>query len=71
MSTAICPVQVGDFARLIARTIEVFGSAEEAIAWLETVNAKFGGLTPLQAYQRSGSPTIEEELTAIEHGIVA
>ena len=64
-------VQLGDFAKLVARTIEVFGSSERAVRWLETTNPKLGGVTPLHVYLIAGSGKIEEELSALEHGVVA
>jgi uncharacterized protein (DUF2384 family) len=67
----IVPVELGDFAKLVARTIEVFGSPERAVQWLETKNPKLAGSTPLQIYQISGPNKVEEELLAIEHGIPA
>jgi uncharacterized protein (DUF2384 family) len=71
MSVAIVPIELGDFAKLVARTVEVFGNAERAVAWLETSNPKLGGSTPLRAYQASRVEQIEEELSAIEHGVAA
>jgi uncharacterized protein (DUF2384 family) len=71
MSVAIVPIEVKDFAKLVARTVEVFGTAERAVAWLETSNPKLGGATPLRAYQTSRGEQVEEELSAIEHGVAA
>lgn len=64
-------VELGDFAKLVAKAIDVFGSAERAVTWLETSNAKLGGATPLRFYQMAGAQRVEEELLAIEHGIAA
>jgi uncharacterized protein (DUF2384 family) len=71
MTDAVVPVELGDFAKLVARTIEVFGSPERAVRWLETTNPKRGGKTPLFVYQSSGPQWVEEELEAIEQGVVA
>jgi uncharacterized protein (DUF2384 family) len=71
MPEAIVTVQIGDLAKLVARAIEVFGSSERAVKWLETTNPKLGGQTPLRMYQASGAKRVEEELLAIEHGIAA
>jgi uncharacterized protein (DUF2384 family) len=71
MSVAIVPVELGEFAKLVARSIDVFGSSERAVRWLETTNPKLGGQTPLHVYQNSGLKRVEEELLAIEHGIPA
>lgn len=70
-TTAIVPVEVGELAKLVARAIEVFGTAERAVQWLETANPKLGGIAPLVAYQTAGPRPVEEELLAIEHGIPA
>ena len=66
----IVAVQLGDLADLVARAIDVFGSSERALQWLETANPKLGGATPLSVFQTSGAQRIEEELLAIQHGIV-
>jgi hypothetical protein len=71
MSAAVITIELVDFAKLVARTIDVFGSPERAVRWLETTNPKLGGKTPLAVYQSSGSQRVEEELIAIEHGVVA
>ena len=71
MSVAIVPIELDDFAKLVARTVEVFGNAERAVAWLETSNPKLGGATPLRAYQTACVEQVTEELAAIEHGIAA
>ena len=70
-TVATVPVELGDLAKLVARTIEVFGTSERAVRWLETTNPKLDGKTPLGVYQLEGSAQIEEELLAIEHGVVA
>jgi uncharacterized protein (DUF2384 family) len=68
-SVSIVPIELGDFAKLIARSIEVFGSPQRAVRCLETSNPKLGGKTPLHVYKSSGAQRVEEELVAIEHGI--
>ena len=64
-------VSLPELTSLVVKTIEVFGSAEQAVAWLETTNLALDGRTPLSVYQISGADRIEELLTAIEHGTIS
>jgi uncharacterized protein (DUF2384 family) len=68
---AVVAVELGDLAKLVAKAMEVFGSSERALRWLETTNPKLGGDTPLRVFQISGARRVEEELVAIEHGVAA
>ncbi len=65
------PVSLPDLTRLVANTIEVFGSADQAVAWLETTNLALDGRTPISVYQISGAGRIKELLTAIDHGTIS
>jgi len=69
MTEGVVTVPKGDLPTLVA--IEVFGSRERAVKWLETTNPKLGGKAPISVYLNSRPQLVEEELVAIEQGIVA
>jgi uncharacterized protein (DUF2384 family) len=71
MTEGVVTVAQSDLPTLVARAIEVFGSRERAVKWLETTNPKVGGETPITAYLNFRSQLVEEELVAIEQGVVA
>jgi len=51
---------------------EVFASAEKFIFWLDTENLALGGLKPVSLIDSSfGISLLKDELTRIEHGILA
>lgn len=52
--------------------IEVFGDKEKFNAWLDTSNLGLGGLKPKEMLDNSfGIDLIKDELTRIEHGVLA
>jgi len=69
--TATKAIDLKVLTELVARTIEVFGTATDAVRWLETTNPALDGQTPLAVYQADGAQRVAEVLLAIEHGIAA
>jgi uncharacterized protein (DUF2384 family) len=54
------------------RAVEVFGKAEKAHSWLDTVNSQFNGLTPRAAAQtKEGKEQVLGILFDLEHGFPA
>ena len=57
---------------LYKRGIDVFGSPEKFNSWLDTKSIALGNTTPKNLLDNSfGIHMLEEELTRIEHGILA
>jgi uncharacterized protein (DUF2384 family) len=57
---------------LLLRAVEVFGKAEKAHSWLDTVNSQFNGLTPRAAAQtKEGKEQVLGILFDLEHGFPA
>ncbi|GAA4299254.1 type II RES/Xre toxin-antitoxin system antitoxin [Nibribacter koreensis] len=57
---------------LYKRGIEVFGSPENFNAWLEAKNVALGGITPKSLLDTTfGISLLKDELTRIEHGVLA
>ena len=52
--------------------IEVFGNKDKFNAWLQTQNLALGGIKPKEMLDNSfGIGLIKDELTRIEHGVLA
>ena len=52
--------------------IDVFGNKENFDKWLETKNIALGGLLPKELFDNTfGLQLIRDELTRIQHGILA
>ena len=57
-------------AQMLNRTIEVLGSQEQAVRWLKTPRAYFGGKPPLDfADTELGSREVLNLLGRVEHGV--
>ncbi|WP_207430015.1 type II toxin-antitoxin system Xre/ParS family antitoxin [Sabulibacter ruber] len=57
---------------LYKRGTEVFGNAEGFNAWLEAKNVALGGITPKSLLDTTfGIGLVKDELTRIEHGVLA
>lgn len=57
---------------LYKKGIDVIGSAEKFHSWLETENIALGGVKPKTLFDSSfGINLLKDELTRIEHGILA
>ncbi|WP_205503858.1 type II RES/Xre toxin-antitoxin system antitoxin [Rufibacter psychrotolerans] len=57
---------------LYKRGTEVFGNAESFNAWLEAKNVALGGITPKSLLDTTfGIGLVKDELTRIEHGVLA
>lgn len=57
---------------LYKRGIEVFGDAESFNAWLEARNVALGNITPKSLLDTTfGISLLKDELTRIEHGVLA
>ncbi|MBA9079592.1 MULTISPECIES: type II RES/Xre toxin-antitoxin system antitoxin [Rufibacter] len=57
---------------LYKRGIEVFGDADNFNAWLEAKNVALGGITPKSLLDTTfGISLLKDELTRIEHGVLA
>ena len=57
---------------LLNKGIEVFGNSNNFMIWLNSVNIALGGITPISLLDNSfGINMITDELTKIEHGILA
>jgi uncharacterized protein (DUF2384 family) len=63
-------IELETLADLMGLAVETFGR-ERATKWLRATNPKFAGKTPLEVYLASGSKPVEDELIAIQHGVVA
>jgi uncharacterized protein (DUF2384 family) len=59
----------GEYKKLLARAVEVFGSETEATRWLSSSNPDFVNRTPLQVLTAQGSAAPLEALGRIEHGV--
>ena len=56
--------------RAYSRAIEIFGSEDNAVAWLKTPNAILNNLTPVQAISsRFGAEEVMDMLGRIEYGV--
>ncbi|MBQ7159406.1 MAG: DUF2384 domain-containing protein [Treponema sp.] len=56
--------------RAYSRAIEIFGSEDNAVAWLKTPNAILNNLTPVQALSsRFGAEEVMDMLGRIEYGV--
>ena len=52
--------------------INVFGNKEKFISWIETKNLALGGVKPKELLDNTfGISLLKDELTRIEHGILA
>src|SRR5690606_22003111 len=57
---------------LYQRGVEVFGSQENFDVWLNSLNIALGGVKPKELLDNAfGIALLDEELTRIEHGILA
>ena len=57
---------------LYKRGIEVFGHTDSFNAWLEAKNVGLGGITPKSLLDTTfGISLLKDELTRIEHGVLA
>lgn len=60
------------FAEILARAIEVFGSQDEAEAWLERPAVGLEQRRPLDLFSTpAGVEAVEDHLTRLEHGVYA
>ena len=61
-----------EIALLYKKGIEVFGNKEKFNSWLETKNLALGKIKPKELFDSSfGIGLLKDELTRIEHGILA
>ena len=61
-----------ELALLQKRGIEVFGNPDKFNLWIETVNIALGSVKPKELLDNSfGIELIKDELTRIEHGVLA
>lgn len=61
-----------EIALLYKKGIEVFGDAEKFNSWLHTQNLALGKIKPKELFDSSfGISLLKDELTRIEHGILA
>ncbi|AUB82485.1 antitoxin Xre-like helix-turn-helix domain-containing protein [Candidatus Thiodictyon syntrophicum] len=59
-------------ARVVARGEEVFANLDANIAWLKSINASLGGVTPLSLLDTDiGAEGVMDTLGRIEHGVFA
>ena len=57
---------------LLNKGIEVFGNSDNFITWLNSVNIAFVGIKPITLLDNSfGIKMVNDELTKIEHGVLA
>lgn len=57
---------------LLNKGIEVFGNSDNFITWLNSVNIALGGIKPITLLDNSfGIKMVNDELTKIEHGVLA
>jgi len=57
---------------LLNKGIEVFGNSENFMIWLESVNIALGKIKPIDIIDNAfGIKIIIDELTKIEHGVLA
>ena len=62
--------QLPSVVRITARAIEVLGTPEKALRWLETPVRSLGDRTPLSLLESpEGISRVEETLGRIEHGV--
>ncbi len=70
LTTTTQTVDLDSIVTVTARAIEVFGSGEKAIRWLQTPLASLSDRAPLSMLNtRNGIEQIEEVLGRIEQGI--
>ena len=61
-----------EIAMLYKKGLEVFGNSNKFDSWLVTNNLALGNITPKQLFDNSfGINLIKDELTRIEHGVLA
>ena len=62
--------QLPSVVRITARAIEVLGTPEKALRWLETPVRSLGDRTPLSLLESpEGISRVEETLGRVEHGV--
>lgn len=64
--------KIVQIALLYRMGMEVFGSKEKFDAWLDTENLSLGKIRPKQLFDNTfGINLLQDELTRIEHGVLA
>jgi putative toxin-antitoxin system antitoxin component (TIGR02293 family) len=66
----VVELTLSDIVSISARAVEVFGSRDKAMRWLEEPVPRLGNRTPLSLLATlQGIAEVEDTLGAIEHGI--
>ncbi len=66
----VVEILLSDIVRVVGRAVEVFGSSDKAMRWLEAPVPSLGHRTPLSMLTTaSGRAEVEDTMGAIEHGI--
>lgn len=58
-----------EFFEVVAKSVDLFGSAEAAVEWFETTNTALNQRTPFEELLEHGPSKVETLIGRIEHGV--